>query len=123
AVDVAGDAGDEVVARDAHQVVADVRHVVVDRVLAVREAHVLVDGGEAHGDGAGPVHRRLVDHGDLEVVRLRPVCGLDCGAAGGHATAEDEEVGLDRHGIEVLHWRSPYFVQTWGRRGAARSVH
>jgi len=44
AVDVAGDVGDEVVSRDAHQVVANVGHVVIDGVLTILEPDVLVDG-------------------------------------------------------------------------------
>ena len=51
-VDVARDVGDEILARDAHQIVADVVDVVLYGIVAAVEVDVHVDGRQAHGDGA-----------------------------------------------------------------------
>jgi hypothetical protein len=103
AVDVTRDAGHEILAADTHQVVADVVHVVLHRVLAVLEAHVLVDGGETHRHRTRAVHGGLVDERDLDAVLLGPVGRLDGRTTGRHSASTDQEVGLNRDGLEVGH--------------------
>ena len=89
-IDVAGDIGHEVFARDAHQVVTHVIDIILHRVGAVFQANVLIDGGKTHGDSAGTIDRGLIDQGDLEPVLHGPMRGFHSGAAGGHSAAQDE---------------------------------
>jgi hypothetical protein len=103
-IHVAGDAGHAVLAGDAHEVVADVVKVVLQRVVAAVEVHVLVDGREAHCDRAGAVHGGLVDHGDLQAVFLRPIRCFDRRTAGGHAAAADQQIGFDCYRFKLRHF-------------------
>ena len=100
-VHVAGDVGHQVFAGDAHQVVAHVVHVVLDGVVAVLQAHVLVDGRKAHGHGAGTVHGGLVHQRDLQAVLLGPVGRFDSRAAGGHAAAQNQQIGFDGNSFKI----------------------
>ena len=102
-IHVARDVGHQVLARDAHQVVAHVVDVVLDGVRAVPQAHVLVDGREAHGHGAGAVHGGLVHQGDLQAVLLGPVGRFYGRAAGGHAAAEDQQIGFNYNILKIGH--------------------
>ena len=85
-----GNVGHQVFARDTHQIVADVVHIVLDGVGAVPQADVLVDGREALRYGAGTVYRGLVDQRDLQPVRLGPVSRFDGCSARGHSAAHDK---------------------------------
>ena len=71
------------------------------------EADVLVDGREAHGHGAGAVHRRLVDQRNLQAVLLGPIGRFDRRAAGGHAAAEDQQIGFDNYSFKIRHSLPP----------------
>ncbi len=105
-VHVAGDARHQVLAGDAHQVVADVVDVVLQRVVAAVQVHVLVDCGQAHGHRTRAVHGCLVDERDLQPVLLGPVGRLHRRAAGGHSATADQQVGFDRHSLELRHCRA-----------------
>ena len=88
-VDVTADVVDEVVAGDAHQVGGDVAAIILGGV----GPEIGVDRRKAHRDGAGAVHRRLVDERDLDLV-AGPALRLEGGAAGGHAAADDQDIGF-----------------------------
>ena len=88
-VDVAADVVDEVVAGDAHEIRRNVAAVVLGGVVA----EIGVDRRKTHRDRAGAVHRRLVDQRDLDLVAA-PAARLEGGAAGGHAAADDQNVGF-----------------------------
>ncbi len=103
AVDVTGDGSHQVVTGDAHQVLLNVVDVILDGVLAAGDINVLVDRRQAHGDRTGAVHGSLVHEGDLDVILLGPIRGLDSGAAGGHAAAQDQQVGCDLYSFPVSH--------------------
>jgi hypothetical protein len=119
-VHVPGDVGDQVLTGDAHEVVANVVAVVLQGVVAGVQVDVLVDGGQAHGDRARAVHGRLVHQRDLQSVLLGPVGRLDGRTAGGHAAPADEQVGLDRHSLELRHCpKSPRKSASIGDRAAS----
>jgi hypothetical protein len=105
-VDVAGDVEDQVVTGDAHQVLADVANVVFASVLVVAVANILVDGGKAHGHGAGAGGHSLVNQGNLQAIFLGPVGSLYSGATGAHAAAADQEVRIDDYGFPIFHYMS-----------------
>jgi len=103
-VHVPRDAGHEVLTGDAHEVVAHVVKVIVKGVVSAVEIDVLVDRREAHGDGAGAIHRGLVHDRDLEAMLLGPVCRFDRSAAGGHPATEEQQIGFDCDCFEISHF-------------------
>ena len=102
AVHVAGHVVHQVLAGDAHHVVADVLNVVLGLVPAVPHPHVHVDGGQPFADGAAAVGGGLVHHDDAQVVAA-PVTGFDGRAAAGHAAADDQDVGFNDTGFGLRH--------------------
>ena len=107
-IDVPGDVVAQVLAHQAHEVVAGVADMVLGLVLAPLHAHVAVDGVEALGDGAAALDVRFLDADDLQVAS--PVAGLVGRSAAGHAAADDEDVRVDEHGLpaaEETHQTTP----------------
>jgi len=101
---VPGDVGHQVFARNAHQIVAYIVHIVFYGVRAVFQAHVLVDGREPHGHGAGPVHSSFVNEGNLQAMLLRPVGRLYRRSAGGHAAPQNKQVSFHSYCFKIRHW-------------------
>ena len=95
-VDVAANIVNQVVARQPHEIGRDHAAIIVWRVLA----EIGVDGGKALGHGARAVHGGLVDQRDADVV-TSPALGLVGRAAGRHAAADDEDIGLDLDDFRV----------------------
>ena len=123
-VDVPGDVVAQVLAHQAHQVVAGVADVVLGLVLAPLHAHVAVDRVETLGDGAAALDVRFLDADDLQVAP--PVPRLVGRAAAGHAAADDEDVRVDEHGLpapEQTHQTTPCLSWSGTQRGqsSARS--
>ncbi len=96
-VDVPRDVVAQVLAHQAHQVVARIAHMVLGLVLAPLHAHVAVDGVEALRDGAAALDVGFLDADDLQVAS--PVARFVGRAATGHAAADDEDVGVDDNGF------------------------
>ena len=108
AVHVPGDVVAQVLAHQAHEVVAGVADVVLGLVLAPLHAHVAVDRVETLGDGAAALDVRFLDADDLQVAP--PVPRLVRRAAAGHAAADDEDVRVDEHRLsapEQTHQTTP----------------
>ncbi len=74
---------------NAHQVVADHLHVVLNRVVA----DVGVDGGQTLSNCARTHHRGFVNQDDFHVGRC-PLFDLKGRAAGGHTAADDQHVAF-----------------------------
>jgi hypothetical protein len=64
-VDVAGDVVTQVLAHEAHQVVARIANVVLGLVLVPLHAHVAVDGIKTLGNGAAALDVGFLDAYDL----------------------------------------------------------
>ena len=110
AVHMPGDVVAQVLAHQAHEVVARVAHMVLGLVLAPLHAHVAVDGVEALGDRAAALDVRFLDADDLQVAP--PVAGLVGRPAAGHAAADDEDVRVDEYRLpaaEQSHQTTPCF--------------
>ncbi len=86
-IHVPGDVGHQIFTGDAHEIVAHVVHIVLYGVGAILQTHVLVNRGEPHRHGAGPVHRGFVHQRHLQAVLLGPIGRFHRRSAGGHAAA------------------------------------
>ena len=75
---VTGNVVDQVFSGNPHQVLANVTDIVFYRIIAVSDAHVLVDGRKPHGHRTTSVHSSLVNHSNLKTILFGPVSGL-CG--------------------------------------------
>src|SRR6266850_5667978 len=98
----------QVLAHQAHEVVAGIADMVLGLVLAPLHAHVAVDRVETLGDGAAALDVRFLDADDLQVAS--PVARFVGRAAAGHAAADDEDVRVDEYGFpaaEQPHQPSP----------------
>jgi hypothetical protein len=110
AVDVARDVVAEILAHQAHQVVARVADMVLGHVLLPLHAHVAVDRVQPLRDRAAPLDVRLLDAHDLEVAP--PVAGLVGRPAARHPAADDENVRVDDDRLpapEESHHTTPSF--------------
>jgi len=94
-VHVPTDVEHEVLPDDAHEVGADHAHVVVGGVVA----QVGVDGGKPLGHGPGALQGGLLDQKDADAGGIGPAAGLEGGAAGAHAAADDEHVHVFFHNV------------------------
>jgi hypothetical protein len=113
-VHVATDVIDQILAGDAHEILAHVPDIVRGIVLA----HVGVDGREALGNGAGSIHGGLVDELHFEVDALLPgfldpLHDLERRTTGGHATADDEDIDLF---FDYFRISKPIFVAHFSSR-------
>ena len=91
-VDMPGDVVAQVLAHEAHEVVASVADMVFGLVLIPLHAHVAVDRVQALGDRAAALDIRFFDADDIQVAA--PIPGFVSGAATGHAAADNEHIGI-----------------------------
>jgi hypothetical protein len=109
-VDVAGDVVAQIFPHQPHEIVARVADMVLGLVLAPLHAHVAIDRVKPLSDGAAALDIRLFDADDLEIAA--PVAGFVCGAAAGHAAADDKDVGIHENRFsarEQSHQTTPCF--------------
>src|SRR2546427_2525915 len=107
-VHMPGDVVAQVLAHQAHEVVARIADMVLGLVLAPLHAHVAVDGVETLGDGTAALDVRFFDADDLQVAS--PVPGFVGRPATGHPAADDEDVRIDEYGFpapEQAHHTTP----------------
>ena len=96
-VDMPRDIVDEILPHQAHEITAGVAHVIFRLVLAPLHAHVAIDGRKTVCNGAASFDVRLFDQDDLEVAS--PISGFVSGPAAAKATADDENVRIDKYGF------------------------
>jgi len=92
---VAAHVVNQVLAGNAHEILANIAHV-IGRVVV---AHVGIDRGKPLGNRARALYCRLVDelYLQLDAVlpgRFRPFHDLERGTTGGHAAADDQNIDL-----------------------------
>ncbi len=89
---------DQVFTDNAHQVVADHAHIIIRGVFA----DIGVDRRKALGNRTASFQGSFIYHQDTLVIR-HPFFDLKCGAAGGHAAADDQNINFSFFDFRVLY--------------------
>jgi hypothetical protein len=98
---MSGDAGDDALKGDAHEMVANPAGVVAQSVLAAVEVHVQMDGRKPHNQGSRGIGRSFADEDDFETALPRLERGFDRRATGRRAATADERIGFDDEALRT----------------------
>ena len=94
-IDMPGDVVAQILANQAHEVVAGVADMILGLVLVPPHAHVRVDRIQTLSDGAAALDIGLFGAHDLQIAP--PIPGFVRRPAAGHAAADDQDIGLHKY--------------------------